>query len=141
MALCHEVGNGGYVGSHWPNAGARHISIPTAMKHVAKVIVDIIAIAAVGGIISCSRGVSRYERAFETTKEGELSSTVIGRFGSPSVREIPTHPYLVYASAGCKTPCALRVWWEHPVLKGIEAWSVEFDDKDRVIHKAHWVSP
>lgn len=111
------------------------------MKPIAKVIVGIVAIAAVGGIASCSRVVSRYAHAFETTNSGEYSSTVIGRFGSPSVREVPTHPFMAYATAGCKAPCALRLWWEHPVLKGIEAWSVEFDDKNQVINKAHWVSP
>lgn len=29
----------------------------------------------------------------------------------------------------------------HLVLKDIEAWSIEFNDKSHFIHTAHWLSP
>lgn len=85
--------------------------------------------------------VARYERAFEATTDGETTSLVVNRFGEPTAREIPEVPYLRYASRACQNPCAVRLWWEHPVLGGLEAWSVEFDNSGKVVHKAHWVSP
>ena len=111
------------------------------MKPIAKVIVGIIAFSGVVGVATCTRIVSRYAQAFETTNNGEPVAMIISRFGAPSVREVPAHPFLTYAAAGCKAPCSVRLWWEHPVLKGIEAWSVDIDNKNQVIHKAHWVSP
>lgn len=93
------------------------------------------------GVAACSRTVSRYEHAYEGTLDGEALSVVVARFGAPSVEESEDREFVRYASVGCTTPCAVRVWWEHPVLVGIEAWSVEFNSDNRVIQKAHWVSP
>ena len=95
----------------------------------------------VAGLAVSSHTVSQYEQAFEATRDGEALAVVIGRFGEPSVREVPSQAFTRYADRGCKAPCSLRVWWEHPILKGIEAWSVEFNSENHVVHKAHWVSP
>jgi hypothetical protein len=111
------------------------------MKPIAKVILGIVAFSAVVGVATWLWIASRYAQAFEATKIGEPFAMVISRFGAPSVREVPAHPFLIYAVAGCQAPCSVRLWWEHPVLKGIEAWSVDFDNKNQVIHKSHWVSP
>jgi hypothetical protein len=111
------------------------------MKSSAKLIALSLAATSVVGVVACMFTASRYEQAFEATVTGDSYSTVSDRFGNPSVVELPTQPFLHYASKGCISPCALRAWWEHPVLKGIEAWSVEFNDKDQVIHSAHWLSP
>lgn len=113
------------------------------MKNPAKLIVlSLLAISFVG-VAACSYIVSRYEQAFRASTNGEPYSLVVERFGKPNVVEYPAQPFLRYAmsSQSCSTPCAFRVWWEHPVLKGIQAWSVEFNDKNQVIHTAHWLSP
>jgi hypothetical protein len=93
---------------------------------------------AVGG---CSYVVTGYERAFETTADGDTLGQVLSRFGEPGVREQPGAPFLRYATAPCNGGCSVRLWWEHPVLRGLEAWSVDLDRTGRVVHKAHWVSP
>lgn len=107
-----------------------------------RLFLTILAIAApVLGVSTCTRTVSRYEQALAITINGEQYSQVIERFGKPSVMEHPSPPFLRYATRGCSAPCVIRVWWEHPVLNGIEAWSVEFDDKNKVIDSTHWASP
>ena len=94
-----------------------------------------------GAVAACTYTVSRYERALAATSDGEKKNQVIARFGDPSVHEIHGKPFLLYASNPCESPCAERLWWEHPVLKGFEAWSVEFNTQGNVIHTTHWVSP
>jgi hypothetical protein len=84
---------------------------------------------------------NQYARAFEASSVGEMKAVIVGRFGEPSVREVQEHAFLRYAAEGCKSPCVERLWWEHPVLRDIEAWSIEFSREEKVIHKAHWVSP
>lgn len=113
------------------------------MKTTAKLIALSLFAISVVGVAACSYIVSRYEQAFEATADGDLYSLVVERFGKPSVIEYPAKPFLRYAmpSQACNAACAFRVWWEHPVLKGIEAWSVEFNAKSQVIHTAHWLSP
>ena len=91
-------------------------------------------------VAGCSYQVHRFERSFETTKDGDSLQTVIERFGNPDVRETNAELFARYASIRCAAPCEARLWWEHPVLKGMEAWSVEFSS-GHVIHKGHWVSP
>lgn len=113
------------------------------MKIPAKFVALSLLALSVVGVAACSYIVSRYEQAFEATANGDPYSLVVERFGKPSVTEYSAQPFLRYAmpSQVCNTPCAFRVWWEHPVLKGIQAWSVEFNDKNQVIHTAHWLSP
>jgi len=84
---------------------------------------------------------NRYERAFEVSSPGEQQNVIVGRFGEPSVREMYDRPFLRYASEACKSPCTTRLWWEHPIFRGIEAWSVEFGSEGQMLQKAHWVSP
>src|SRR5512139_1119427 len=111
------------------------------MKNPGKFIALSVIATMVVGVAACWHIVTRYEHAFETTTNGETFSLVVERFGEPSVVEYPAQPFLRYATKGCSSPCAVRVWWEHPVLKDIEAWSVEFNDKGQVIDTAHWLSP
>lgn len=113
------------------------MKIPTKL-----IALSLLAISVVG-VATCSYIVSRYERAFEATANGDPYSLVVERFGKPSVIEYASQPFLRYAmpSQAGNTPCAFRVWWEHPVLMGIQAWSVEFDDKNQAIHTTHWLSP
>jgi len=111
------------------------------MKNPAKLIALSVFATLVVGVAACWHIVWRYEHAFEATTNGESYSLVVERFGKPSVVEFPGQEFLRYASKGCIELCSVRAWWEHPVLKGIEAWSVEFNEKNQVIHTAHWVSP
>jgi hypothetical protein len=111
------------------------------MKNTVRLIALSLLATSVVGVAACSYIVSRYEQAFEATTNGDSYTLVIARFGQPSVVEFPAHPFLRYATKGCSSPCAARAWWEHPVLKGIEAWSVEFNDKNQVIYTTHWLSP
>ncbi len=93
------------------------------------------------GIAACMHTVSQYENAFAATIVGDAESLVVERFGSPSVRENKADRFLKYAANSCGAPCTERLWWEHPVFRGIEAWSVEFDAMGKAINKTHWVSP
>jgi hypothetical protein len=66
---------------------------------------------------------------------------VVARMGIPAVRENADKPYLRYASSPCINPCVIRLWWEMPILPGIEGWSVELGEDRNVVKTAHWVSP
>jgi hypothetical protein len=111
------------------------------MKRVVLTVAAIVTAILVLGVGGCALIVSGYENAFEKTSDGDASSKVLAQFGEPSVREHPGAPFLRYATSECASPCAIRLWWEHPVLRGMEAWSVELDSSGRAVHKAHWVSP
>ena len=100
---------------------------------------DIAIIASVIG--ACELKVHRYNAAFSETAVGELESSVVARFGEPSIRETAAQPFLRYAASPCTKPCAVRLWWETPIIPGIEAWSVEVGQDRIVVHTAHWVSP
>ncbi|MCJ0763511.1 hypothetical protein [Variovorax terrae] len=91
-------------------------------------------------VSGCSYWASRYERSFEATLDGDTLQAVVERFGEPNVRETGAVPFTLYATRACTAPCQVRLWWEHPIMKGVEAWSVEFAN-GRAIHKSHWVSP
>jgi hypothetical protein len=111
------------------------------MNRFAKILGVVITFVPVLVLGSCAYAVARNEKAFSETVDDDKRSTVVARFGSPDIEETAATPYLRYASSGCKAPCEVRLWWEHPVLPGIEAWSVEFDGQGKVVHTAHWVSP
>jgi hypothetical protein len=111
------------------------------MKNPAKLVALSLLATSVVGVAACSYIASRYKKAFETTASGDPYTLVVERFGKPSIVEYPAQPFLRYATQACSSPCTVRLWWEHPVLKDIEAWSVEFNDKNQVIHIAHWLSP
>jgi hypothetical protein len=111
------------------------------MSTFSRAVVVVALVAVTVGIGAINHQTSRYATAFADSKDGETEVEVVGRFGQPSNREVNGQPFLRYAIRGCEAPCSKRLWWEHPVLRGIEAWSVEFDSQGRSIHKAHWVSP
>ena len=82
-----------------------------------------------------------YARAFETVAIGQPEATVLAKFGPPGVTDTRRAPFLRYASQACTPPCSRRLWWEHPLLPSIEAWSITLDTTGKVVDKAHWVSP
>ena len=111
------------------------------MRSLVRVVAGVLTAAAVLGAAACNHVVSRYERAFSDTRDGEMINDVLARFGEPTLRETPAKPFNVYADEGCNAPCTTRLWWEHPLLRGIEAWSVAVNAGNQVIGKTHWVSP
>jgi hypothetical protein len=98
-------------------------------------------VAVLASSVAVSNRLNSYKAAFEMTQRGESLPAVIDRFGAPSIRETPSAPYLIYAIKPCESPCTQRLWWVHPIMRDIEAWSIEIDSDQRVVHKAHWSSP
>ena len=92
-------------------------------------------------IASCSIQSENRTKAIESIAIGDSGKSAIEKLGEPSRRETPGAPYLIYATQGCILPCANRLWWEWPLFRGIEAWSVELDSNQKVVEKVHWSSP
>ena len=92
-------------------------------------------------LVSCS-GISAIKsRAFDSVRPGDSRKAVVDVLGAPDVRELPEKLFARYASKPCGGACKERLWFENKLSLGIEAWSVDLDKNDRVIHKAHWHSP
>jgi hypothetical protein len=111
---------------------------------VAKIlnVIGVTALALAASVIgACELRVHHYNTAFSLVAVGDPEASVVPRFGPPSIREDSARPYLRYVVSPCTTPCATRLWWEMPILPGIEAWSVELDTDRHVIKTSHWVSP
>ena len=109
-------------------------------KILQRLILLLVVLAAVF-VASFSIQASQRTRALGKIVVGDTQESVIARLGQPSRSELPGQPYKVYASQGCIAPCAVRLWWEWPVFRGIEAWSVELGTDHRVVQTYHWVSP
>jgi hypothetical protein len=111
------------------------------MKKIAQRLILVSIALAVIFVASCSVQASHKTRALAQIAPGQSAQSVISRLGQPTRRELPSEPFLVYADHGCMAPCAVRLWWEWPLFRGIEAWSVELDSRQRVLRTVHWVSP
>src|SRR5688500_8059033 len=109
-------------------------------KIIQRLILVLLAIAVVL-IASCSIQAYNRTQSLSRISVGDSELSVLEQLGQPSAREIPGQPYLLYAVQGCLPPCATRLWWEWPLFRGIEAWSVELDSSGKVLGTAHWVSP
>ena len=81
------------------------------------------------------------DAAFERLQPGDTEAQVVAQFGKPEVVELPSEPFLRYATRPCTTPCSVRLWWEDALLPGVRAWSVELGLDRRVVHTSRWVSP
>jgi hypothetical protein len=101
----------------------------------------VVVVVGVAAIAACSFRVHQYKSGFSKVKAGDTEAEVISRLGKPSFRERTGATYLRYATAGCNAPCAERLWWERPIVPGIEAWSVELGRDRRVLRTYHWLSP
>lgn len=111
------------------------------MKQIVQRLIVLFLVLAVILIASCSVQASVRTRALARIATGDGAPTVIALLGQPTRRELAGQPYLVYADRGCMDPCVVRLWWEWPLFRGIEAWSVELDSRQRVVSTVHWVSP
>ena len=129
---CHVVGSTTQVG------------LTQALGRMRKIIATaslVILAAAVVFVSSCSIQANRRTDQLAKVVVGDAEASVLARLGQPRVREITGQPYLLYATNACTAPCVTRLWWEWPLFRGIEAWSVELDNSNRVVSTAHWVSP
>lgn len=90
---------------------------------------------------TCSYISENKSAAFDLIKVGDTREMVIDKLGKPSHIEQPGILFSRYAIHQCNNPCVERLWFENPLVIGIEAWSVEIDKNDKVINNSHWVSP
>jgi hypothetical protein len=90
---------------------------------------------------ACEIKARHYNAAFSFLAVGDSEASVVARMGVPAVRESAGQPYLRYATSACTNPCAIRLWWEMPIMPGIEGWSVELGKDRKVVRTSHWVSP
>lgn len=104
--------------------------------------IGVAALAIVASVIgACEVKVHHYNAAFTEVAVGDSESTVVAKFGKPIVRETATKSYVRYATSPCTKPCAVRLWWEMPIIPRIGGWSVELGEDRNAVHTAHWVSP
>ena len=105
-------------------------------------LIGLAALAIVLSVIgACEIKAHHYNAAFPQVAIGDSESSVVARMGVPAVRETSGLPYLRYATSACTKPCAIRLWWEMPIMPGIEGWSVELSEDRKVVKTSHWVSP
>lgn len=85
-----------------------------------------------------------YASAFDQTAGGESLEVVQQRFGPPSHIESGKPELRGYDDGSrsvCGGSCWLRFWYEPPFTLGIDPYVVDFDQQQRVIHKARFHSP
>ena len=111
------------------------------MSKILKCLVFVLLGAVAIFVASCSLQARSRTHSLAKIAVGDTKQSVLDRLGQPARIETPSHPYLTYATQGCVAPCATRLWWEWPLFRGVEAWSVALDPAGRVIHTAHWISP
>jgi hypothetical protein len=105
-------------------------------------VIGFAGLAAVISVIgACEIKTRHYNAAFLLVAVGDSEASVVARMGVPAVRERVGQPYLRYATLACTKPCAIRLWWEMPIMPGIEGWSVELGEDRKVVRTSHWVSP
>ena len=92
-------------------------------------------------VSSCSVQANRRTEQLAKVVVGDSEASILARLGQPRVREHSGQPYLLYATSACSSPCVTRLWWDLPLFRGVEAWSVELDNSNNVVSTAHWVSP
>jgi hypothetical protein len=111
------------------------------MRRVIMVLGGTLIVAFASVIVGCERKVRFYGSGLAKVQIGDSEELVVSRLDQPSVKELEDRPFLRYATKPCFGQCKARLWWEWPILPGVEAWSVELDAGGRVIDTAHWVSP
>jgi len=91
-------------------------------------------------LIACSTISFSRSRAYDSIKIGDGREAVVSAFGAAGPVELPDKPFTRYATSPC-AGCRERVWFENRLSLDTEAWSVEFDEHDRVMRKTAWHSP
>lgn len=109
--------------------------------HFNKLLLLLLILSPVLYLSTCTYISKDRARAFDSIRIGDTKELVLKLFGEPSVYEKKGEPYLRYSSIACSAPCAQRLWYENFMALGIEAWSVDVGLDNKVVHKAHWISP
>ena len=84
---------------------------------------------------------NKYERAFNETSVGESLNSVLLRFGEPTDIAGRLRPEESGRLPPCVEQCQLRLWYLAPILGGVSPYSIDFDAKQSVVAKFHWMSP
>jgi hypothetical protein len=112
------------------------------LKNKGLLVITLTGLAVVTFVIGAREIRARhYDAAFSQVAVGDPDTLVVARMGAPALRENAGQPYLRYATSGCSNPCVVRLWWEMPIMPGIEGWSVELGKDHKVVRTSHWVSP
>ena len=103
-------------------------------------------VAAIASYIVASQVISfAQNRAMHAVTVGTTEGRARASFWFTPEPETANHPGPAAAfaveSTRCMRPCVLRLWWVHPLLPGLEAWTVDIDKDDKVIGRSHWSSP
>lgn len=113
----------------------------TYVRRIFKAI-GITGIAVITFIVgACVVKIRHYDAAFSRVAVGDSEASVVARLGNPGVREPTGQPYLRYTGSPCRSPCVTRLWWEWPIMPGMEAWSVEVGADRTVVRTYRWESP
>jgi hypothetical protein len=126
------------------NAGAPARRSTSSLEPLIKLLswIGIAALAIATLVVgSCTFKVHNYNSAFKRVNIGDSEDSAVARLGIPSYRERALDPYLRYTSTPCVAPCVSRLWWEWPIMPGIEAWSIEVDQNRTVLKTYRWESP
>lgn len=84
---------------------------------------------------------NKYERAFNETLVGESLNSVLLRFGEPTDIARRLRPGENGRLSPCVEQCQLRLWYSAPILGGVSPYSIDFNAKQTVVAKFHWMSP
>jgi hypothetical protein len=91
-----------------------------------------ICLALVVAVPACPYLTGRTQKIFDTIQVGDTKESVISKMGTPS---------RVHPRDTCKGACVDRLWYDYALCLGLDEWSVDFDKNNRVVEKAHEISP
>lgn len=106
-----------------------------------KVLLGLFLLSPVVFISTCTYVSKERGRAFDSIHVNDTRDSVLKQLGTPSIYEKEEVPFVRYSSIPCSSPCEERLWFENSLTFGIEAWSIDIGADNRVVHKAHWMSP
>ncbi|MGA7439260.1 MAG: hypothetical protein WBW32_14160 [Luteibacter sp.] len=115
-------------------------------------IIGVRLVQAIAGLlvtyILAAIAITHYQgRVQEEIRLGASEQSVVSSFWFTPGVEVATSPdpaagrAFTTADSRCKAPCVRRLWWIHPLLPDIEAWTVDLDGDGKVIKTYHWSSP
>lgn len=115
---------------------ARHPAEKVAKTGVAVVATYLLAVFAIDWA---------QDRAMGTLVVGDREARARGLFWftpdeETSARAGPASGWTT-TSTRCAAPCVRRLWWVHPLLPDLEAWTVDLDGEGKVIGRYRWSSP
>src|SRR5258708_16516130 len=67
---------------------------------------------------------AKRQEAFNSVNEGDTATSVVARFGTPSVREGPEKLFTRYAPSRSQSPWLERLWFENSLALNLSPWSL-----------------